>query len=253
MTAFTQPTTGPCRESDPTTDPPVIPAWTDATLFSGRFIVDGQVVGHGYTFEVRAKQSGAVSPVRYTPTIWPGNNVANTIIATGKHRQGKQALRLQRQRHARAALAGSHTFDGGDGTDTVTYEHLSDTYGIIVDMRDPANRNDGAARGDAYVSIEGNHRQRKHNDLIIGADAGSMTLSGGKGDDELHGLGGMQHPERRRGRRLAFRARRQQRHAERRGGRRQAVRQSRSTFTGGDGDDEFYALPASHLSGTYGR
>lgn len=100
---------------------------------------------------------------------------------------------------------GPDLFDGGTGTDTVSYEWAS-TYGITVINLTDSDRNAGAAEGDRYVSIEnaiggydddritgtaGDNRLRGEDgdDVLIGAQ-GDDVLRGGDGDDLLDGGAG---------------------------------------------------------------
>ncbi len=81
--------------------------------------------------------------------------------------------------------AGADAFNGGGGSNTVTYE--SAPAGLIADLGTPAN-NTGHAMGDTYVSI-GHLIGTSFNDTLRG-NGGNNTLNGGAGNDMLRGRGG---------------------------------------------------------------
>src|SRR5262245_6803421 len=79
----------------------------------------------------------------------------------------------------------SQSFDGGGGTDTVSYENTSGV--VYADLGDPAT-NAGDASGDTYTSIE-NLIGSSNSDSLFG-NSSVNVLSGGLGNDLLDGRGG---------------------------------------------------------------
>jgi Ca2+-binding RTX toxin-like protein len=105
-----------------------------------------------------------------------------------------------------ATGSGPDVFNGGSGTDTVSYETA--LIGVRVDLLDPTgNSNTGDARGDTYNSIE-EFRLSRFDDVFVGASAATAIniTYGGAGNDTFYAHG-----------------------------------TSTNTFYGEDGDDTFFA------------
>ncbi|WP_103258867.1 calcium-binding protein [Tabrizicola aquatica] len=81
--------------------------------------------------------------------------------------------------------AGNDRLDGGAGLDIASYADA--TAGVVADLATPA-LNQGDARGDLYIGIEGLEGSAL-NDSLAG-DGGSNRLLGGAGNDSLSGRAG---------------------------------------------------------------
>lgn len=80
---------------------------------------------------------------------------------------------------------GADTFDGGSGTDTVTYKFSQVGVTAVLGSAHYGYANAGGAEGDVYTSIE-NLTGSSHDDILVGDD-GNNVLSGGLGSDILIG------------------------------------------------------------------
>ena len=83
------------------------------------------------------------------------------------------------------ASAAANAFDGGAGTDRVSYAGA--TAGVEINLA-LGRGFDGDAAGDTYANIE-NAEGGAGDDVLVG-DAGANVLSGGDGADTLRGGGG---------------------------------------------------------------
>ena len=87
------------------------------------------------------------------------------------------------------AGAGVDSFDGGTGTDTVSF--VNATSSVIVYLNG-GGVNGGAASGDVIANTE-NLVGSSFTDVLHG-DSGNNVLSGLAGNDQLDGQAGQRHP-----------------------------------------------------------
>ncbi len=81
-------------------------------------------------------------------------------------------------------------FDGGAGTDTVSYASVTGNTGVTVNLSTGLGSGAGSwSLGDTYTNIE-NVIGSKNNDTLTGAATGMTVLTGGAGADALIGIAG---------------------------------------------------------------
>jgi serralysin len=102
-----------------------------------------------------------------------GNNGANTLVGM----EGNDTL---------IGGKGKDTLDGGNGVDMASYETAGTTTGLGV-IASLANQgsNQGDAKGDIYIGIEG--LIGSSNKDILTGDANANVIKGGAGDDLIDG------------------------------------------------------------------
>ncbi|MEO1292605.1 MAG: M10 family metallopeptidase C-terminal domain-containing protein [Pseudomonadota bacterium] len=157
--------------------------------------IDGSGYNDDAVIDLREEQFSSLGGLTYNLSIARDVKIENAVGGSGDDLFIGNAADLDHRDAAvgsRLGYAGNNTFDGRDGSDTVSYEfalrNTSGRSGVAIDLTVETAQDLGRNGSDTFISIE-NLIGSAFADDLRGTE-GDNVLSGGAGDDVIEGRAG---------------------------------------------------------------